>query len=129
MGGIDLDMASHESVDSFAQRFQQRFSHAVPLHSVIVNTGISCGTGLDARGVEETVAVNVVGPVRLALSLLPLLARDSNATVAFSSSPSARGWVGTSEQLFRWDYDLRVSSRACVFHAHHLSHHGARAGR
>ncbi len=90
-------------------RFRARFSSVDALHSVVVNSGTGCGVGFDSHGIESTLVVNVVGPVRLAHALVPLLARDSNATVIFSSSPSARGWFGTPQLLQQWDNDLPVS--------------------
>ncbi|KAL1382086.1 short-chain dehydrogenase/reductase family protein-like protein, partial [Phyllosticta capitalensis] len=71
-----LDMLSHASVYAFAERA----AGLERLDAAVLNAGVYKAThGVSAQGWEETLQVNVVSTVLLALLLLPTLARSKRA--------------------------------------------------
>ncbi len=101
-GSVAVDLASPDSIASFAQRLaaESKFG-AATYDVVVVNSGLSCVDGLSPQGYEGTVNVNTIGVVSLTRQLLPHLA--PGATVIYSSSASSRNWKGELEDLL----DLR----------------------
>ena len=86
MQSRQLDVASDASVRSFAESLRQQFPE---LNAVIHNAGIMRPERVDSgdsSDAEATVAINLLGPIRLNAALLPLLLRQPRATVMTVSS-------------------------------------------
>ncbi len=113
-GSLALDLDDWESTSTFVQRLQAQFPSFRAFHTLVLNSGIMCGNST-ARGVDDTLITNVVGPVYLAERLLPLMGAEG-ATVLFTSSPSARAWNGAFADLLDWSGDpkhVTVAEMVC----------------
>jgi uncharacterized oxidoreductase len=89
MKALTLDVADPGSIKTFVARLTKEFPNFNVL--LINNAGImqpetlADGAG-DLGAAEETVATNLLGPIRLTAALLPLLQRQPRATVMNVSS-------------------------------------------
>lgn len=87
MAAFAVDMADVESIVAFASRVTEAFP---ALNAVINNAGIMMNEDLVAgthlRIAEDTVATNLLGPIRLTAALLPHLLAQPKATILTVSS-------------------------------------------
>ena len=88
MKSIPFDIADPESIRAFAARLEKDFP---ALNVVINNAGIMRTEKMleqrdDLGDAEATIATNLLGPIRLTAALLPLLQKQSRATVMTVSS-------------------------------------------
>jgi uncharacterized oxidoreductase len=83
MKSLTLDIASAESVQSFAAQMTQEY----PKLNVLINmAGVMKNENLQdpsaaVKVAEDTVATNLLGPIRLTEALLPLLMKQPSSTV------------------------------------------------
>jgi uncharacterized oxidoreductase len=83
-----LDIESAEGVRSFADKVARDFPE---LNAVIHNAGIMQPENLlaepaDLKALDATIAINLLGPIRLTAALLPQLRRQPKATIMTVSS-------------------------------------------
>jgi uncharacterized oxidoreductase len=88
MKALSFDVADPESVNTFVARLTKEVPN---LNALINNAGIMRPEKIvdragDLSAAEETVATNLLGPIRLTSALLPLLQRQPRATVMNVSS-------------------------------------------
>ncbi len=81
---IKLDLASFNSIESFADEFLQKYAR---LDILINNAGAICDTRrYTEQGFEMTMGVNYIGPYYLTELLLPLLYKAKSARIVNVSS-------------------------------------------
>lgn len=115
-----LDVADAADVQAFAGRIVE----AHPALNVLVNNaGVMSAEDLTAEPVdlavaEQTIAVNLLGPIRLTAALLPHLKRQAAATVvnvtsglAFVPLTATPAYSATKAALHSWSQSLRHQLR------------------
>jgi NAD(P)-dependent dehydrogenase (short-subunit alcohol dehydrogenase family) len=80
---LPLDVADPASVDRFASRAA---TERLGVHSLVQNAGV-----YSDRSARETLAVNVLGPLRLTAALAPRLARGSQVVMVSSGMGQLSG--------------------------------------
>ena len=88
MHGVCLDVQDPEALRAFVAEIEARFPS---LNVLVNNAGISraedwTGDAIDTGVAEEILLTNVVGVLRLTAALLPLLKRQTRATVVTTTS-------------------------------------------
>jgi uncharacterized oxidoreductase len=88
MSSVVLDVSDAEAVQAFAKRIVRDFPS---LNVLINNAGVMqfeqlTQDSIDLRVAESTVAINLLGPIRLTAALLPHLRAQSSAAVVNVSS-------------------------------------------
>jgi len=111
-----LDVADPAAIEAFAARVVER---RPDLNVLINNAGIMVAEDLTAEPVdlaiaEQTIAINLLGPIRLTAALLPHLKRKTAATVvnvtsglAFVPLTSTPTYSATKAALRSWSQSLR----------------------
>jgi len=107
-----LDVADPESIKTFAARVVEAHPD---LNGVINNAGIMVAEDeIDLAIAEQTIAINLLGPVRLTAALLPHLKRQTAATVvnvtsglAFVPLAATPTYSATKAALRSWSQSLR----------------------
>jgi len=111
-----LDVADPAAIEAFAARVVETHPD---LNVLINNAGIMVAEDLTAEPVdltamEQTVAINLLGPIRLTAALLPHLKRKTAATVvnvtsglAFVPLTSTPTYSATKAALRSWSQSLR----------------------
>jgi uncharacterized oxidoreductase len=111
-----LDVADPTAIEAFASRIVEAHPD---LNVVINNAGIMIPEDLTAEPVdpaiaEQTIAINLLGPIRLTTALLPHLKRKTAATVvnvtsglAFVPLTSTPVYSATKAALRSWSQSLR----------------------
>lgn len=118
--GLPLDLNNLDSVEHLAATVRERFP---TLNVVFANAGISRSENMLAAGwsssaAEDIVATNIIGVIRIATALLPLLMRQRNATFVATSSALAflpradfPTYCATKAFLHSWLVSLRHQLR------------------
>ncbi|HTU50958.1 MAG TPA: SDR family oxidoreductase [Acidobacteriaceae bacterium] len=87
MERMTLDIEDAASIQSFAERVTEKYPK---LNVLVNNAGImkleDLRTGARTDISEQTIAINLLGPIRLTTALLPLLQRQSHSTIMTVSS-------------------------------------------
>ena len=107
-----LDVADPASIKTFAARVIETHPD---LNVLINNAGIMVAEdGIDLAVAEQTIAINLLGPIRLTAALLPHLKRKAAATVvnvtsglAFVPLTSTPTYSATKAALRSWSQSLR----------------------
>ncbi|MBU1383907.1 MAG: SDR family NAD(P)-dependent oxidoreductase [Alphaproteobacteria bacterium] len=107
-----LDVADAADIRSFAARIVEAYPD---LNGVINNAGIMVvEDGIDLDIAEQTVAINLLGPIRLTAALLPHLKTKASATVvnvtsglAFVPLAATPTYSATKAALRSWSQSLR----------------------
>ncbi|HZW15734.1 MAG TPA: SDR family NAD(P)-dependent oxidoreductase [Brevundimonas sp.] len=107
-----LDVADAADVETFAARVVEAHPD---LNVVINNAGIMVVEhGIDLAIAEQTVAINLLGPIRLTAALLPHLTRQASATVvtvssglAFVPLAATPTYSATKAAIHSWSQSLR----------------------
>lgn len=89
LGSLELDLSDDASLRSLADRLRAA-QPGLLFDDVVINAGENCAQpGERVAGVERTASINALAAIRTALQLVPLMS-TRNASILFSSSPSAR---------------------------------------
>ncbi len=119
MRSIVLDVENAADLERFADEVKAAYP---ALNVLINNAGIMKTEDLKAGGgvqaAEQTIAINLLGPIRLTLALLPLLRAQANATVvnvtsglAFVPMAMTPTYSATKAALHSWTQSLRLQLR------------------
>lgn len=119
MAAMQLDIADPAAVTKFAAEVAEKFPR---LNVVINNAGIMKPENLleplDAGTVEQTIGINLLGPIRLTTALLPHLRKQAKATVMTVSSGLAfvplmitPTYCATKAAIHSWSQSLRYQLR------------------
>lgn len=112
-----LDVADAADVKAFAERIVEAHPD---LNVVINNAGIMVAEDLTAEPVdlavaEQTIAINLLGPIRLTAALLPHLKSKASATVvtvssglAFVPLTATPAYSATKAAIHSWSQSLRT---------------------
>lgn len=115
MAAMQLDIADPAAVTQFAAELVEKFPK---LNVVVNNAGIMKPENLleplDAATVEQTIGINLLGPIRLTGALLPHLRKQPKATVMTVSSGLAfvplvmtPTYCATKAAIHSWSQSLR----------------------
>jgi uncharacterized oxidoreductase len=116
MRAMRLDVASAQDIRAFATRVAREIPD---LDFLVNNAGIQRPENLlqpsdDFAAIDETVAINLLGPMRLTSVLLPLLLRRPRATIlnvsstlAFLPMTATPAYCATKAGLHSWTQSLR----------------------
>lgn len=115
MAAMPLDIADPAAVTKFAAELVEKFPR---LNVVLNNAGIMKPENLleplDAGTLEQTIGINLLGPIRLTAALLPHLRKQPNATVMTVSSGLAfvplmitPTYCATKAAIHSWSQSLR----------------------
>ena len=107
-----LDVADPGSIKTFAARVIETHPD---LNVLINNAGIMVAEdGIDLAVAEQTIAINLLGPIRLTAALLPHLKRKASATVvtvssglAFVPLAATPTYSATKAAIHSWSQSLR----------------------
>ena len=111
-----LDVADPAAIEAFAARVVETHPD---LNVLINNAGIMIAENLTAEPVdlaiaEQTIAINLLGPIRLTAALLPHLKRKASATVvtvssglAFVPLAATPTYSATKAAIHSWSQSLR----------------------
>ena len=107
-----LDVADPASIKTFAARVIETHPD---LNVLINNAGIMVAEdGIDLAVAEQTIAINLLGPIRLTAALLPHLKRKASATVvtvssglAFVPLAATPTYSATKAAIHSWSQSLR----------------------
>ena len=107
-----LDVADPASIKTFAARVIETHPD---LNVLINNAGIMVAEdGIDLAVAEQTIAINLLGPIRLTAALLPHLKRQASATVvtvssglAFVPLAATPTYSATKAAIHSWSQSLR----------------------
>ncbi|MBI2262761.1 MAG: SDR family NAD(P)-dependent oxidoreductase [Caulobacterales bacterium] len=111
-----LDVADPAAIEAFAARVVETHPD---LNVVINNAGVMVTEDLTAEPVdlaiaEQTIAINLLGPIRLTAALLPHLKRKASATVvtvssglAFVPLAATPTYSATKAAIHSWSQSLR----------------------
>jgi uncharacterized oxidoreductase len=88
MQGLQVDVADSSALDTFAARVRERFPD---LNVLINNAGITHAEDLTTTDIDVSVArsiieTNILGVLQLTAALLPILRRQSSATILTTTS-------------------------------------------
>ena len=119
MAAMQLDIADPAAVTKFAAELVEKFPK---LNVVLNNAGIMKPENLleplDAGTVEQTIGINLLGPIRLTAALLPHLQKQPKATVMTVSSGLAfvplmitPTYCATKAAIHSWSQSLRYQLR------------------
>ena len=111
-----LDVADADDVKAFAKRI---IATHPELNAVINNAGIMVvEDGIDLAIAEQTVAINLLGPIRLTAALLPHLKSRPSATIvtvssglAFVPLAATPTYSATKAAIHSWSQSLRHQLR------------------
>ena len=121
MASLMLDIENPASIRSFAAQMATRYP---ALNVLINNAGIMRVEKLQAQKdglaeMESTVAINLLGPIRLTAALLPLLQRQPNSTImnvssglAFVPMAPTPTYCATKAAIHSYTQSLRYQLRA-----------------
>ncbi|OQO09203.1 hypothetical protein B0A48_06094 [Cryoendolithus antarcticus] len=105
---VIIDMSDSKSVIAFAESIAARFDR---VDALIANAGIDTLTFELVGGDESTLAVNVVGTMRLAIKMLPKLQETATQT----GSPTHLSVVGSSIHAFAPDGQITSPTKGQIF--------------
>ena len=118
MKSIVFDIGNGSTIPSFADQLKADFPH---LNAVIHNAGIMRLESLRDHTVadcEDTIATNLLGPVRLTAALLPLLLEQPHATImtvssglAFVPMATTPAYCATKAAIHSYTQSLRYQLR------------------
>lgn len=120
MASFTVDMSDEAAIRQFAQSVTEAFS---TLNAVINNAGIMVDEDILAAPVylataEETIATNLLGPIRLTAALLPHLLQQASATImtvssglAFVPMASTPTYSATKAAIHSYTQSLRYQLR------------------
>ena len=115
MASMLLDIQDKADIEAFARQIVERFPK---LNAVLNNAGIMKPENVPAADnlaiAEETIATNLLGPIRLTTALLPHLLKQQNATVltvssglAFVPLAGTLTYSATKAAIHSWSIGLR----------------------
>lgn len=115
MASMLLDIQDKADIEAFARQIVERFPK---LNAVLNNAGIMKPENVPAADnlaiAEETIATNLLGPIRLTTALLPHLLKQRNATVltvssglAFVPLAGTPTYSATKAAIHSWSIGLR----------------------
>lgn len=115
MASMLLDIQDKADIEAFARQIVERFPK---LNAVLNNAGIMKPENVPAADnlaiAEETIATNLLGPIRLTTALLPHLLTQQNATVltvssglAFVPLAGTLTYSATKAAIHSWSIGLR----------------------
>lgn len=119
MASTLLDIQDRADIEAFARQIVERFPK---LNAVLNNAGImkpeDIPAGISLAIAEETIATNLLGPIRLTAALLPHLLKQPRATVLTVSSGLAfvplaltPTYSATKAAIHSWSIGLREQLR------------------
>jgi uncharacterized oxidoreductase len=120
MGWLTLDMEDLASIQAFAKQAAAEYPK---LNVLINNAGImkleDLRTATGTEIAEQTIAINLLGPIRLTAALLPLLQQQTQSTImtvssglAFVPMAPTPAYCATKAAIHSYTQSLRYQLRA-----------------
>ncbi|WEK46656.1 MAG: SDR family NAD(P)-dependent oxidoreductase [Candidatus Andeanibacterium colombiense] len=115
MLALQLDVADNASVDAAIEKLKRDFPE---LNAAILSAGVmtrqELGTGGTIATAEEVININLLGTIRVAEALIPLLAGKPNAAIctvtsglAFTPLPGAPAYSASKAAIHSYSLSLR----------------------